>query len=112
MAMRRGLAAIVVLALGAVGLWVAPLGASTPAATPGISKDEIKVGITFPDLEAIRDVTTTNHGNYTKSYQAVIDDLNKHGGINGRKVVPLIAPINPLGTAPAEEASACLPRSA
>ena len=45
----------------------------------------------------------TNHGDYEKSYQAVIDDLNKHGGINGRKVVPVIAGIDPLGTAPAQE---------
>ena len=62
------------------------------------------MGITYPDLEAIRSVTNTNHGDYEKSYRVVIDDLNKQGGINGRKIVPVFAAINPLGTAPAQEA--------
>ena len=77
-----------------------------PRSTRGqwVTKDEIKIGITYPDLEAIRSVTNTNHGDYEKSYRVVIDDLNKQGGINGRKVVPVFAAINPLGTAPAQEA--------
>jgi hypothetical protein len=102
--MRRWLAAVVVLVMTAMGLAVAPSAASTPSAAPGVSKGEIKIGITYPDLEAIRSVTNTNHGDYEKSYRAVIDDLNKHGGVDGRKVVPLIEPINPIGTAPAQEA--------
>ena len=86
------------------GLTVGASTASTPTAANGVTKDEIKIGITYPDLEAIRSVTNTNHGDYEKSYRAVIDDLNKQGGINGRKVVPVFAAINPLGTAPAQEA--------
>src|SRR4029079_4740272 len=74
------------------------------AATPGVSKDEIKVGVTYPDLDAIRDVTDISHGDYKATYNAVIDELNKKGGVNGRKVVPIFAPINPIGTAPAQEA--------
>ncbi len=74
------------------------------AATPGVSKDEIKIGVTYPDLDAIRDVTDISHGDYKATYNAVIDDLNKKGGVNGRKVVPVFAPINPIGTAPAQEA--------
>jgi ABC-type branched-subunit amino acid transport system substrate-binding protein len=103
--MRKVLAALVISVLAAFGLAAAPSGASTPSAAPGVSKDEIKVGITYPDLAAVRaaGAANTNHGDYEKSYQAVIDDLNKRGGINGRKVVPLIAGIDPLGTAPAQE---------
>jgi ABC-type branched-subunit amino acid transport system substrate-binding protein len=90
------LLAVLVTVLGSAGLaW---------AATPGVSKDEIKLGIDYVDLEAIRDVTDISHGDYETSYNAVIDDLNKKGGINGRKVVPVFAKINPLGTAPAQEA--------
>ena len=74
------------------------------AATPGVSKDEIKIGVTYPDLDAIRDVTDISHGDYKTTYNAVIDQLNKQGGVNGRKVVPVFAPINPIGTAPAQEA--------
>jgi ABC-type branched-subunit amino acid transport system substrate-binding protein len=74
------------------------------AAAPGVSSDEIKVGVTYPDLDAIRDVTDISHGDYKATYNAVIDELNKKGGVNGRKIVPVFAPINPIGTAPAQEA--------
>jgi hypothetical protein len=71
---------------------------------PGVTADEIKVGVTYVDLKAIASVTNISHGDYEASYRAVIDDLNKRGGINGRKVVPVFAPVNPIGTQPAEEA--------
>ena len=74
------------------------------AATPGVSKDEIELGVTYVDLDAIRDVTDISHGDYETAYHAVIDELNKKGGVNGRKIVPVFAPINPIGTAPAQEA--------
>lgn len=96
--MRKLLALFAVLGfvIGAAGVaW---------AATPGVEKDEIKLGIDYVDLEAIRDVTDINHGDYETTYKAVIDDLNKKGGVNGRKIVPVFAKINPLGTAPAQEA--------
>ena len=96
--MRKLLALFVVLGavLGVVGVaW---------AATPGVSKDEIKLGVTYVDLDAIRDVTDISHGDYQKTYNAVIDQLNKNGGVNGRKVVPVFAAVNPIGTAPAQEA--------
>ncbi len=74
------------------------------AATPGVSKDEIKLGVTYVDFEPIKDIVDINHGDYVKTYNAVIDDLNKKGGVNGRKIVPVLTKINPLGTAPAQEA--------
>ena len=96
--MRKVLAPLVVLGfvLGAISI--------ASAATPGVSKDDIKLGVTYVDLDAIRDVTDISHGDYKTTYNAVIDELNKKGGINGRKVVPVFAPINPIGTAPAQEA--------
>ncbi|MBV9950924.1 MAG: ABC transporter substrate-binding protein [Acidimicrobiia bacterium] len=71
---------------------------------PGVTANEIKLGITYVDLKAIASVTSISHGDYEASYRAVIDDLNKRGGINGRKIVPVFAPVNPIGTQPAEEA--------
>jgi ABC-type branched-subunit amino acid transport system substrate-binding protein len=96
--MRKVLAPLVVLGfvLGAVSV--------AGAAAPGVSKDDIKLGVTYVDLEAIRDVTDISHGDYEGSYHAVIDQLNKKGGVNGRKVVPVFAKVNPIGTAPAQEA--------
>ena len=101
--MRRSLSAVVTVLVLVTGL-SAVASASTRTAAPGVTSDEIKIGITYPDLDAIRSVTNTNHGDYEKAYRAVIDDLNKKGGINGRKVVPVFAKINPLGTVPAQEA--------
>ena len=96
--MRKLLAPLVVLSV--------VLGAASVAgaAAPGVSKDDIKLGVTYVDLEAIRDVTDISHGDYEASYHAVIDDLNKKGGVNGRKVVPEFAAVNPIGTVPAQEA--------
>ena len=96
--MRKVLAPLVVLGFvfGAISI--------ASAATPGVSKDDIKLGVTYVDLDAIRDVTDISHGDYKTTYNAVIDELNKQGGVNGRKVVPVFAPINPIGTAPAQEA--------
>jgi ABC-type branched-subunit amino acid transport system substrate-binding protein len=73
---------------------------------PGITADAIKLGITYVDLKAVAAVTSISHGDYEASFRAVIDDLNKRGGINGRKIEPVFAPVNPIGTAPAE--AACL----
>jgi ABC-type branched-subunit amino acid transport system substrate-binding protein len=101
--MRRSLSAVVAVVVLVPGL-SAVASASTRTAAPGVTNDEIKIGITYPDLDAIRSVTNTNHGDYEKAYRAVIDDLNQKGGINGRKLVPVFAKINPLGTVPAQEA--------
>jgi ABC-type branched-subunit amino acid transport system substrate-binding protein len=92
------LAPALAVVLGLVGI------AAAAGSAPGVSKDEIKLGVTYVDLEAIRNVTDISHGDYEKTYNAVIDDFNKKGGVDGRKIVPVFAKINPLGTAPAQEA--------
>jgi hypothetical protein len=71
---------------------------------PGVTADTIKVGITYVDLEAIKDLTDIDHGSYEDAYRAVIDDINAKGGVNGRKIEPVFAPVNPIGTDPAEAA--------
>jgi ABC-type branched-subunit amino acid transport system substrate-binding protein len=60
---------------------------------PGITDDTIKLGITYIDLGSVEGVST-NHGDYAASYQALIDDLNANGGINGRLIEPVIVPIS------------------
>lgn len=62
---------------------------------PGVTDDTIKIGVTFPDLTSI---TTTNHGDYAKAYQVAIDQLNAAGGINGRQLEAVIAPVAIGGT--------------
>jgi len=74
------------------------------ARAPGVTADTIKVGVSYVDLKAIRNLTTIDHGDYEAAYRAMFDDINAHGGINGRKIVPVFAPVNPVGTQPAEAA--------
>jgi ABC-type branched-subunit amino acid transport system substrate-binding protein len=70
----------------------------------GVTADTIRLGITYPDLEAIRDVVQLDHGDYEAAYRAIIDDLNAQGGVLGRMIEPVFAPVNPIGTQPADEA--------
>jgi Periplasmic binding protein len=80
-----------------------------PAATgpaPGVTDDSVAVGITYVDLASLGDIVSLDHGDYETAYRAVIDDINADGGINGRTIEPVFAPINPVGTQPAE--AACL----
>jgi hypothetical protein len=72
---------------------------------PGVTADTIKVGVTYVDLSTLKDVVGIDHGDYQKAYQAVADDINKKGGINGRKIQLVFAPVNPTGTNAA--AAAC-----
>lgn len=111
---RRGVAAMRKLAAIAVVLGMLTAGAlSAGAATrdavrrddSAVTKDEIKVGVTYVDLAALRAAgIKRDHGDYEKAYQTVIDDLNAKGGINGRKLVPVFAAVSPLGTDPAQQA--------
>ena len=82
-------------------------GGSEPTETPtgpspGVTDDTIRVGITYVDLDAVRQFVDLDQGDYEAAYQAVIDDINADGGINGRKIEPVFAKVSPLGTQPAE----------
>ena len=95
--------------LGISLLTVATVGLGVPAAsaggsTPGVTKDEIKVGITYIDFSSIRNIVDIDHGDYEAAYNAVIKDVNKRGGVNGRKIVPVFAAVSPVGTVSQQEA--------
>jgi hypothetical protein len=81
-------------------------GATSPEAgrAPGVTEETIKLGVSYVDLEAISEVTNIDHGDYEAAYQALIDDVNARGGIHGRTIEPVFAPVSPIGTQPAEEA--------
>jgi hypothetical protein len=82
-------------------------GGSTPVPTgpaPGVTDDSIKVGVLWVDLESIGDIATLDHGDVEGGYQALFDDINANGGINGRTIDPVIIGVNPVGTEPAEAA--------
>ncbi len=60
---------------------------------PGVTEDTIRIGITYIDLGTV-DSVSLNHGDYELAYQVMIDDLNERGGINGRLIEPVFAPIS------------------
>jgi hypothetical protein len=70
----------------------------------GVDSSTIRVGVTYVDFSAIRNIVDIDQGDFRTSYTALFNDINAHGGINGRKIVPFFAPVNPIGTAPAAEA--------
>jgi hypothetical protein len=51
------------------------------------------------DFAAIRNVINIDQGDFVTSYRALIDDVNAHGGVAGRKLVPYFGAVNPIGTA-------------
>jgi hypothetical protein len=80
--------------------------ASSGSSSQGVTATTIRVGVPYVDLSAVRKFgITLDHGNYPDAYNALIADINAHGGIDGRKLVPFLAAVDPVGTAPA--ATAC-----
>ena len=90
---------IVALACGTLGTIPASAASSN---TPGVTATTIRVGIPYVDVAAVKAVgVDIDWGSVPDAFNAVIDDINAHGGIDGRKIVPYIVAVNPTGTAPA-----------
>ncbi len=109
---RRGgrLVASLVAVLGVV---VGPLlavsstaaGASSPA-DQGVTSKTINVGVPYVDFPALKSLgVTINDGSFPDAYDAIIANMNAHGGIDGRKIVPFLVSMDPA--VPASETSSC-----
>ena len=89
--------------------WLSLSGVPAYAAsgsTPGVTATTIRVGVPYVDVAAVKAVgVDISWGSVPDAFNAVIANMNAHGGINGRKVVPYLVAVNPTGTAPA--ATAC-----
>ncbi len=79
-----------------------------PVATgpaPGVTDDSIKVGVTYVDTAAlVASGLEYDLGDHQVVYTALFDAINEEGGINGRQIEPVFAPIDPTSVSPAEEA--------
>ncbi len=96
-------ALIVALASGTLATNAASAASSN---TPGVTATTIRVGIPYVDVAAVKAVgVNIDWGSVPDAFNAIIKDINAHGGINGRKIVPYLVAVNPTGTAPA--ATAC-----
>jgi ABC-type branched-subunit amino acid transport system substrate-binding protein len=110
--MQKGVAGAVISAFALLTSTV--IGATPASASPGasgtasqgVTATTIRVGIPYVDLAAVRQYgVKLDHGNYPDAYNALIAHINAQGGINGRKLVPFLVAVNPVGTAAA--ATAC-----
>ena len=74
---------------------------------PGVTDDTIKIGVNYVDTASLTAVGLNfNLGDYQATYQALADAINAGGGINGRQLEVVFAPIDPTGPASAD--AACL----
>ncbi|MGO9854344.1 MAG: ABC transporter substrate-binding protein [Acidimicrobiales bacterium] len=106
--MRKATTAIAVLMTSVAALLQLGANAAEGAqsqSAQGVTPTSIKVGVTYPDVAAISNIINVDPGNYQVAYTALFDQINAHGGIDGRKIVPVFAAVDPLGTAGA--AAAC-----
>ncbi|MET1002753.1 MAG: ABC transporter substrate-binding protein, partial [Acidimicrobiia bacterium] len=72
---------------------------------PGVTDDTIKIGVTYVDTASLTAVGLNfNLGDYQATYQALADDINAGGGINGRQLELVFATIDPTGPASADAA--------
>ena len=108
--MRKSLVPLASLSLilSAVAV-VGGAGSASAGSNPsvqGVTATTIRVGIPYVDLAAVRQFgITLDQGSFPDAYEALISNLNAQGGINGRRLVPYLVAVNPVGTAPA--ATAC-----
>jgi ABC-type branched-subunit amino acid transport system substrate-binding protein len=81
--------------------------ASSSSTTQGVTKDSIKVGIALVDYSAIKDFVDYNHGDQKAIAQSYVDSINKSGGINGRKIIPVFKEYPPIPGGKPDPLSLC-----
>jgi hypothetical protein len=70
-------------------------GASSPA-DQGVTSSAIRIGISVINFAALQAVgVNLNDGNYQDAVSALTANMNAHGGVDGRKVVPYFVEMNP-----------------
>jgi hypothetical protein len=80
--------------------------ANAPGLGTGVTDSQIKLGVSMIDFKCIpKSFVDSVYVNQPQAYNAFIDNINAHGGINGRKVVPVFKFICPLQ--PAAAVAAC-----
>ena len=102
MAKRALVAAAVVLTTVLASLGTGTL-AGAAATTQGVTASTIRIGIPYVDFAAVRAIgVNLNPGNYADAYQALIANMNAHGGVDGRHIVAYLDAVNPAVVAAAD----------
>ncbi len=74
----------------------------------GVTAETITIGVTYLDIDQLVELgfSPATWGDQELIIQALVDDINKRGGINGRRVEVIMDKYNPIGATEAE--AACL----
>ena len=87
---------VVTLLLAALTFGATTRGSSSSTNTQGVTKDSIKIGIPIIDFSAIKDFVDYTFGDPEAVSKVFVDDINKNGGINGRKIIPVYKKYPPI----------------
>ena len=100
---------IVALSLAACGSGTTKTGGATSTAVGqppkstvlgiGVTATSVTVGVSLIDFSCIAQFTNSLRFGQPAIYQSFIDYVNQHGGVAGRKIVPVYKLFCPIGTA-------------
>ncbi|HTK17713.1 MAG TPA: ABC transporter substrate-binding protein [Acidimicrobiia bacterium] len=105
---RCALVAVLAFAIAGCGSGVSNTSPSTttpvtghkvvdvPGLGTGVTDTEIKLGVVLVDFKCIEGAVDSIYVNQEQAYNAFIDDINEHGGVNGRKIVPVFKTVCPV----------------
>lgn len=65
----------------------------------GVTATSIRIGFVLIDYSTVVQFIHNTAGNQVQTYQVFVNDLNKHGGVLGRKIIPSYETYAPIGTA-------------
>ena len=65
----------------------------------GVTADSVKIGVALPDFDCVKQFVDFIRVGQQQIYQSYIDYLNAHGGVSGRKIVPVFDQFCPIPNA-------------
>jgi hypothetical protein len=84
-----------------------PTNAPSTALGNGVSADTIKVAVALVDFKCIQQFVDDVRLDQEKIYGAYFNDINEHGGINGRRIVPVFKTYCPIPGATPSSLNVC-----
>jgi hypothetical protein len=114
-----GVVVVIVLAVGASACSSSGSGKATgttsgssgstklTASARGVTASTIKIGLSYPDLAALAKAGYINidNGDYPSIAKALVDDINAHGGVDGRKLELFLGKYSVIGNT--DQLAAC-----
>ena len=74
----------------------------------GVKAKTIDIGVVLIDYDKVKQYIHNTDGNQPQTYQVFFDDINKHGGVGGRKLIPHYYTYTSIGSQGPLEACASL----